>query len=267
MIQISSQHVPEYTVPLGAAEMVAIEREVAFRIRRRWHQLKVLLCQCAVTLSVVSGSGCAYTRHVAQAGWTEAQIHYGDAFMDQEGNVYVESELERKRKNAESGGKPLGRRFFVLNAPGFQKEAERLIAARLDGGFSLENLEVTVQIRGDVPLIQDHKDARDAVGWYLFPGDVTNFYKSPELPAHLHESTWSKLSAEHRRWYSDVLQIEIEEETISVHMRFNDATKYDRDTRWGPAVRRALFVPATLLDIITFPIQLVQFHIELSAYR
>ena len=217
----------------------------------------ISICGIAVLLS-----GCACTEYVKGVGRSNVHVVAGDAFMEPSGNLYVEAEFLRRPRNRKKGGRFQGHRVIILNAPGIERAArEQLDKQGYDDISPDYARQINITFRRSFYRPSDDAEAEMQTQWYLYPADTIRKHEELKLPSHLRKAKWQLIPKVSGQYTMPVM---VDGVLFEVHFNLVTRTVHSKDALWGRPVRALLWVPAFVVDVVTFPIQFGRIVYELN---
>lgn len=210
-------------------------------------------------------SGCACTNYVKNMGKTKAYRRHHTASIDDGGNIVCIVKVLRRSLNDYDSTEDLGYRYVIRNAP-YGGEAIRN-KIRNDHSFERRG-KMYVQVladRFDYPKNDD--EAKNTKSWYLYPPDLMTEIQKPDPPEHLSKNTFEQYlyagglhepeleySFDGQKYYVDVhIDSQLRGHPDRIHQE-----------KWAYPMR-VLLMPAYVIDVVTFPIQVYVEAVKLGS--
>jgi len=206
-------------------------------------------------------TGCCST-YIQNIGKTQAEISFNSISRDRGGNVIVGVQLSRHPVNDPAEKTDLGRRFAVLNSPAGDKAVKAKVAMG-PRAVGVRHGKQAVQVLGAIGAFpQTEQEAKATTTWYFWPPDTLSSISQPGLPAHLATSQFSVVGFQDNGlgyaipWEVDGTAYEVDFQ-MGPEFGCPDALHTPRRSRSTKIALGALAVPAFLVDVITYPFQLL----------
>jgi hypothetical protein len=205
-------------------------------------------------LAALMLSGCACTNYINNIGKTRTQLVPQAATIDSYGNIVCEVGIRRRSMNHYHSTTDLGRRYVIRNAP----HGGEAIQKRVNDNRGFERkgkkyLEISAH-RFAFP--KTNADAKETPSWYIYPPDLTSRIPEPALPTYLRESTFKRYP--YGGTFGSELEYIVDGERYLVDVEIDAQCPGHPDTihqkKWAYPLK-VLCVPAFVIDVVTFPIQ------------
>ncbi len=220
--------------------------------------MKAVYAIISATLLLFTGAGCICTKYIENAEKTEASLWGQSAFVDTSGNIYIEAVLNRSPLNNKSSHSPLGQRYLILNAPGFQRAIEKKVETGWRGKDVLQIIAYPIPYHSNMSSVQTIE------GWYIYPPDILREHNSITLPDYLHTNVWTRYS---RNKFGEFrIPAIVQGQPYSVDIALGSSAAMDHQDSWAYPLK-ILIVPAAIIDVITFPIQFFWFANEVCQIK
>jgi len=204
-------------------------------------------------ITAVNISGCVCTNYVQNIGKTEASLMDQNAYVDDRGTVYIQTELFRGTMNDSDHEISLGTRYLVLNSPGFQKSIEESISQ--ERYRRKDDLRLQIHA-GDYLYPSDTSDMATLTGWYLYPPDILNKLTNVELPEYLRSTEWVRYPLKPMTYIPGTVNGRDYHVEIAIDSRLKNNSDAIFQETWAIPLK-LLIVPAVVIDIVTFPFQYI----------
>ncbi len=219
-----------------------------------------ILCYLALSSLLYLLTGCKgiCIEYIDNLGKTEPVFEIKQVRKDQNNNIIYKGNLLRRSLNHFHSKEDIGIRYLVLNAPYVEDKIRKRI---IEYGKSEDR---QVQLDSEIKYFpHKEEEAGKLNDWYFYPSDLINKIEYPAPPSYLTESKKNKTFK--YKYCEFQMPYKVDNEIFYID---RDGAFYARDyiyqEKWAYPLK-VLFIPAIVLDVITFPLQVLRIGIMLGS--
>ena len=203
-------------------------------------------------------SGCC-SQYVNNLGRTTACFTPVAALRDDSDNIIIQAELYRRSMNNHNRSYPLGTRYVILSASGVYGAVESAVNRRcvfVDGDRRV--VQIGPQYNAFLPATEHESSATS--GWQVYPGDLLTKFEETSLPSHIRRNRILQTSPHQAGGlFSPRFDFNVSNTVYSVQVSMGAPLPEKSHLDSWAYPLKALFVPAVVVDVATYPLQFLWF--------
>ena len=210
-------------------------------------------------------TGCC-SQYVNNLGRTTAGFTPVTALRDDHDNIIIQTELYRRSMNNHKRTYPLGTRYVILSASGVNGAVESAInGRRVFTDRDRRRVQIGPQYNASLPATEQESSATS--GWQVYPGDLLTKFAETTLPSHVRQNRIVQMSPHYAGGrFSPSFDYTVSNTVYSVEVSMGAPLREESHLdKWAYPLK-ALFVPAVVVDVVTYPLQFLWFMHEWGSW-